>query len=424
MKTANKKYHDFIDFPVEIVGKDGVVRYYTFEESVSLYQRRIRLARLRYDTPSARQREIEHCANRIAQLRRSFFARYGWESFETVGVVPVNLPVEISGEISAYFRRQFGCGTNQNPAILECIVEETEFWMFTVRLDGWQGVLYCASNPVTISNLTKQFANQPQEDAEFIVDMYESADLAVLLTSVGGVPEKSKELEFLPIPSMNGIFQCISDGNLIKALALSIQIVDEEPFNKQAYWAGIVLSEQLRVHTQGLMLVKMALSHFPDEPLFLKRMVELHLRLGEYDRALEQWETLEPVDQKSTEDILYAIILIQQNRYSKAKSHLMALKPKTSKMKTSKEYIQKLLLRRTLMSRVLWVSIVVWLSFGVWVHIAFVGCIVISIPLLLWAELNFRKSLQTALIGSGYVQLALIAQNDVYALNRNLNNVH
>lgn len=424
MKTANKKYHDFIDFPVEIVGKDGVVRYYTFEESVSLYQRRIRLARLRYDTPSARQREIEHCSNRIAQLRRSFFARYGWESFETVGPVPVGLPIEISGEISAYFRRQFGCGTNQNSAILECIVEEAEFWMFTVQLDGWQGVLYCSSNLITINKLTKQFANQPQKDAEFIVDMYESGDFAVLLTSVGGVPEKSKEVEIVPIPSMNAIFQCISDGNLVKALALSIQIVDEEPFNKQAYWAGIVLSEQLRVHTQGLMLVKMALSHFPDEPLFLKRVVELHLRLGEYDRAVEQWETLDSVAQKSTEDILFAIILIQQNRYSKAYRHLMAVKPNTSKMKTSKVWIQKLLLMRTLMSRVLWGSIVLWFTFGAWVHIAFVGCIVISLALLLWMEVNFRKRLQTALIGSGYVQLSLIAQNDVYALNRNLNNVH
>ena len=55
MKTSNKKYSDYIDFPVEIVGKDGVVRYYTFEESV-IYQRRIRLCRLRYDTPSARKK--------------------------------------------------------------------------------------------------------------------------------------------------------------------------------------------------------------------------------------------------------------------------------------------------------------------------------------------------------------------------------
>ena len=113
MKPINKKYSDYIDFPVEIVGKDGVVRYYTFEESVSLYQRRIRLARLRYDTPAERKRELEHCSNRIAQLRRSFFARYGWESFKLINNLPQDLSIELSGELSAYLRRQFGCGIQQ-----------------------------------------------------------------------------------------------------------------------------------------------------------------------------------------------------------------------------------------------------------------------------------------------------------------------
>ena len=424
MKTANKRYHDFIDFPVEIVGKDGVVRYYTFEESVSLYQRRIRLARLRYDTPAAREREIEHCSNRIAQLRRSFFARYGWESFELTGTIPSTLPIEISGEISAYFRRQFGCGNNQKSATLECIVEEAYFWMFTVQLDVWQGMLYCSSNVEAIDNLSQQFDTQPRDDVEFIVDMYACADFSVLLTSMGGMPEKATQPEVIPIPSMNAVFQCISDGKLVRALALTIQITDEEPFNKQAYWAGIVLSEQLRVHTQGLMLAEMALSHFPAEPLFVKRMVELNVRLGEYERALAHWKQLDPGEQNTTDDILQSIILIHQNRYSMANRRLMKAKLSSSKMKASKVWIQKLLLTRTLMSRLLWGSIVLWLSFGVWVHIAFVGCIVLSVLLLVWVELNFRKRLQVALLGSGYIQLSLIAQNDVYALNRNLNNMH
>ena len=116
MKTSNKKYNDYIDFPVEIVGKDGVVRYYSFEESVSLYQRRIRLARLRHDTPNARKRELEHCSNRIAQLRRSYFARYGWESFTLSQPLPKMFTIELSGELSAYLRRQFGSGIQRSPA--------------------------------------------------------------------------------------------------------------------------------------------------------------------------------------------------------------------------------------------------------------------------------------------------------------------
>ena len=83
MKPMNKKYSDYIDFPVEIVGKDGVVRYYTFEESVSLYQRRIRLARLRYDSPAERKKELEHCSNRIAQLETIILCAIWMGVFQT-----------------------------------------------------------------------------------------------------------------------------------------------------------------------------------------------------------------------------------------------------------------------------------------------------------------------------------------------------
>ena len=48
-RYSRKEYSQVVDFPVEIVGRDGVVRRYTFEESVRLYQRRIASAGMRYD---------------------------------------------------------------------------------------------------------------------------------------------------------------------------------------------------------------------------------------------------------------------------------------------------------------------------------------------------------------------------------------
>ena len=42
LRRYNRKdYAQLVDFPVEIVGRDGKVRRYSFEESVRLYQRRI-----------------------------------------------------------------------------------------------------------------------------------------------------------------------------------------------------------------------------------------------------------------------------------------------------------------------------------------------------------------------------------------------
>ena len=234
MKTMNKKYSDYIDFPVEIVGKDGIVRYYTFEESISLYQRRIRLARLRYDTPAERKKELDHCSNRIAQLRRSFFARYGWESFKLVNQLPQELSIELSGEISAYLRRQFGCGIQKTPALLECLIEEKEFWVFSIAIQDWQGMLYCSTQSSQIESIAAQFGSEPKKDVEYIVDTYAVRDFTVLVTSVSGVLSPKKETRIVTVPSINIIYQSISDGDLLHGLALCIQLVDKEPYNKQA----------------------------------------------------------------------------------------------------------------------------------------------------------------------------------------------
>ena len=50
-RYQRKDYKHLVSFPVEIVGRDGVVRRYSFESSVRLYQRRIASSRLRYHDP-------------------------------------------------------------------------------------------------------------------------------------------------------------------------------------------------------------------------------------------------------------------------------------------------------------------------------------------------------------------------------------
>ena len=424
MNTTNKKYSDYIDFPVEIVGKDGVVRYYTFEESVSLYQRRIRLARLRYDTPSERKRELEHCSNRIAQLRRSFFARYGWESFKLINRLPQELSIELSGELSAYLRRQFGCGIQKAPAILECLDENEGFWVFSISIQDWQGMMYCSVDPSKIEAISIQFGREPKEDVEFILDTYVVRDFTVLVTSITGSLKPSEKYNVIVDPSINIIYQSISDGDLLQALALCIQLVDKEPYNKQAYWAGLILSEQLRVHSQGLMLAEMALSNFPNEMMFHKRKIESSLRLGEFEVGVRHWDRNVELMTDRNHDLLNVIVSIHRNKYSKALRLLGRVKAQTTKVKASAIWLRKLLLYRTLTNRLVWLSILLWLAFGLWIHIAFVGLVAFSIVALVWMEFGFRKRLQVALSGTGYVQLSLIAQNDVYALNRSLNNAH
>ena len=140
-------------------------------------------------------------------------------------------------------------------------------------MQDWQGMLYCCLDATKI-DASLQFGFEPKEDVEYIVDkknMVLEISSILLKTYPWWALNPSENEEIISVPSINVIYQSISDGDLLQALAQCIQLVDKEPYNKQAYWAGLILSEQLRVHSQGLMLAEMSLSHFPNEKMFHKR---------------------------------------------------------------------------------------------------------------------------------------------------------
>lgn len=66
-----KDYSEVIDFPVELVDRDGVVRRYSYEESLAVYHRRIQSAPWRYSDEDLIRAEIGHCSRRIDQIKRS-----------------------------------------------------------------------------------------------------------------------------------------------------------------------------------------------------------------------------------------------------------------------------------------------------------------------------------------------------------------
>ena len=60
-RYLRKDYSHVVEFPVEIVGRDGLVRRYSFDDSVRLYQRRIHSAVMRYDDGDLVDAEVRHC---------------------------------------------------------------------------------------------------------------------------------------------------------------------------------------------------------------------------------------------------------------------------------------------------------------------------------------------------------------------------
>jgi tetratricopeptide (TPR) repeat protein len=70
-----KDYTEDIEFPVELVDRDGVVRRYSYEESLAVYHRRIQSAPWRYGEDELIRAEIYHCTRRIDQIKRSYQRR-------------------------------------------------------------------------------------------------------------------------------------------------------------------------------------------------------------------------------------------------------------------------------------------------------------------------------------------------------------
>ena len=73
--TSDKNYSDLVEFPVELVDRDGVIRRYSYSESLRVYLRRIASAHLRYTDDTRIAAEVDHCNKRIDQLRRSHLHR-------------------------------------------------------------------------------------------------------------------------------------------------------------------------------------------------------------------------------------------------------------------------------------------------------------------------------------------------------------
>ncbi len=100
---SGKEYSDIIEFPVELVDRDGVVRRYSYEESLAVYRRRIQSAPWRYAEDALVAAEIGHCSQRIDQLKRSFkILRDGGK------LAPVLRPRAALGEGYEILRRFYG----------------------------------------------------------------------------------------------------------------------------------------------------------------------------------------------------------------------------------------------------------------------------------------------------------------------------
>jgi hypothetical protein len=147
-RYLRKDYTQLVEFPVEIVGRDGHVRRYSFDDSVRLYQRRIHSAPMRYDDPDLIDAEVRHCRQRIDQLRRSYLEHHGWGELRD-GQLPGVFAGTLAAEVAAFLRRAFpertGAlalamtplrGGTGEACYLQDAVADRAYVLYAWRLDG------------------------------------------------------------------------------------------------------------------------------------------------------------------------------------------------------------------------------------------------------------------------------------------------
>ncbi len=345
-----KDYSELVDFPVEIVGRDGVVRRYTFEDSIRLYQRRITFAPIRYRDPDLIRAEANHCRSRIDQLRRSYFHRYGWGTRE--GQAPAEQCFgDLAGELAAFLCRVLGVEGRPDVRFDELASEVSgrSIWFVTppeqgLGRAGWAGSSASLRQRGMILYFYRFEGPEHEErrdafcaavkdleqmgtagDAEKLVASHQSVDCGFVLTGRAAdhpmeviESSDSRPVEIAPTP-WDEVLEMVNRGEHEAALRRCRDLVREQPWHRQAYVTGAMLAAFLGEHVIGEDLALVGSRYFPDDGPVHHYLGLCRYRLGrrsEAEAALRRALELEPSSVSAR--MLLVIQLIQSRRHGRA----------------------------------------------------------------------------------------------------------
>lgn len=300
-RYGRKDYTQLVDFPVEIVGRDGVVRQYSFDESLRLYQRRVASAALRYTDAELISAEQGHCRRRIEQLRKSYLARYGWSAIRLVDS-PGLLAGEFAGELAAFLRRVTELDDVAPDDLEFAFVEDGEdHQLYYVRVrevsregdsEPWLLYLYrfvrtgsCPGRDAFFGFLkVLQGVQRGLGAVERLMAFHHTGDCGLILTGRGASATDagvSDELAWLALgearqdPLRDGM-AALRRGKQEHALELFTRAYEQQPFRRPAYVGAVVVADRLGAFAVGETAALMGTAYFPEDPV-----LNYHLALGQ-----------------------------------------------------------------------------------------------------------------------------------------------
>lgn len=303
-RYQRKDYTEVVDFPVEIVGRDGVVRRYSFEDSIRLYQRRITFAPIRYRDIDLVQAEVGHCRSRIDQLRRSYFHRFGWGTPEGQPG-PDEVFGDLAGELAAFICRVLRC--DGRPEVkFDCVAEEVDgvsTWYVTPLGAGSGMLLYVhrfqgpdadrVREGFFTSLKSLERTGRVQGDGERLLAFHHTVDCGFVLSGRGAEfaalvqCKEDDEDEFVdesPTP-WDEVLDIIRRGDYDVALTRCQAMTREQPWHRSAYIAGAMLAAHLGQFVLAEELALVGSRYFPADALIQYQLGLARLRQDRMDEA-------------------------------------------------------------------------------------------------------------------------------------------
>ena len=321
-RYEQKDYTQLVDFPVEIVGRDGVVRRYSYDESIRLYQRRIASAQSRYADGDVIDAEVVHCRQRIGQLRRSYFARYGWSALR-VADRPGLLAGEFAGEVAAFLANiaaeNDAPGSSAGPVRFALLEDAEHHQLYGIRHGNaeegpiWLLAVYrfsasssCAGRDHFFRSLkVVQSVATTQQTVEQLLGFHHTSRCGLILTSTDapipdappqppGTDPSTQWLEFAAVDGdpLQAAFAALRRGRLSDALALFSAAYEAQPFRRAAYVGAGVVADQLGAFEAAQTAALMGVRYLPHDDFLRYQLALVCLRLG---RTEEARRSLEPV---------------------------------------------------------------------------------------------------------------------------------
>jgi hypothetical protein len=318
-RYRRKDYTHVVEFPVEIIGRDGVVRRFSFEESVRLYQRRIASADVRYRDSEVIEAERAHCLHRIEQLRRSYFVHFGWPAVEVVddGADEVG---RLSGEVAAFLRRCLsGLYPDLQRFVISFLDSRPAHKVFFVvppaaadaEIDAPLGhfLLYVyrftSAEPEGNRDAFFEFIKVLDsirgtggDDLELLIAFHHTTDCGLILTGstrVQDAPEgelKTEDLdlswadeEVVQIDRLDEALVLVRKGLFEAALERFVSAYSQQHYQRTAYLGAAVIGDLLGRDEEAETAAIMGTRYFPGDPALQYHHALNRLRAGAHADA-------------------------------------------------------------------------------------------------------------------------------------------